>query len=120
MKVTSIKIPELRQKAYPILTSNRNIMRLHKYQLEITEKEAELSESEDFKDQIKLNLFAIESTLAFIRAILNLDDEEYDKLVDVDATRTQEISQKISSYLMGITDEDIKAMEEGQQEDPKK
>lgn len=119
MKVTSIKIPEIGKKAYPVLTSNRNVIRLHKYQLEITEKEAEIEGSEDFKEQIKLNLFAIEATLRFIRAILDLDDEDYEKLVDLDTNRTQEISQKISSYLMGMTDEDVKAMEEGQAEDPK-
>ena len=119
MKVTSIKIPEIGKKAYPVLTSNRNVIRLHKYQLEITEKEAEIEGSEDFKEQIKLNLFAIEATLRFIRAILDLDDEDYEKLVDLDTNRTQEISQKISSYLMGMTDEDIKKIEESRDEDPK-
>ncbi|WP_249629085.1 phage tail assembly chaperone [Streptococcus uberis] len=119
MKVTTIKIPELSKKAYPVLTSNRNIMRMNKYQLAIVNKEAEIEGSEDFSDSIELNLFAVESTLSFIRSILDLDDETYELLLDVDANRTQEIAQKLTSYLMGMTDEDIKKMEESRDEDPK-
>ena len=45
--------------------------------------------------------------LGFIRAILNLDDEAYDKLLDLDNQRTQEIAEKLVGYMYGLTDEQL-------------
>ena len=45
--------------------------------------------------------------LGFIRAVLNLDDEAYDKLLDLDNERTQEIAEKLVGYMYGLTDEQL-------------
>ena len=45
--------------------------------------------------------------LSFIRAILNLDDEAYDKLLDLDNERTQQIAEKLVGYMYGLTDEQL-------------
>lgn len=50
---------------------------------------------------------SIITMLSFIRAILNLDDEAYDKLLDLDNVRTQEISEKLVGYMYGLTDEQL-------------
>ena len=45
--------------------------------------------------------------LSFIRAVLKLDDEAYDKLLDLDNERTQEIAEKLVGYMYGLTDEQL-------------
>lgn len=36
-----------------------------------------------------------------------MDDEAYDKLLDLDNERTQEIAEKLVGYMYGLTDEQL-------------
>ena len=117
MEVKTIKIPELSKKAYQVLTSNRNVMRMHKYQLAVLKISDEINE-EDTLAQAEASYSVLKEMLDFIRSILSLDDEAYDKLLDLDYTRTQEISEKLVGYMYGLTDEQLE--ETVVTEDPKK
>lgn len=116
MEVKTIKIPELSKKTYSVLTSNRNVMRMHEYQLAVLKLGDDVNE-EDTLAQTKASYEVLREMLSFIRAILNLDEEAYDKLLDLDYTRTQEISEKIVGYMYGLTDEQLE--EATVTEDPK-
>lgn len=115
MEVKTIKIPEIAKKPFQVLTTNRNIMRMQQYQLAVL-KVGEGVDEEDVAGQTQASLAVLEEMLSFIRVILNLDDEAYEKLLDMPNDRTQEVVNKLVGYLYGLSDED---MAEADVENPK-
>lgn len=115
MEVKTIKIPEIAKKPFQLLTTNRNIMRMQQYQLAVLQVGEGVNE-EDVAGQTQASLAVLEEMLSFIRVSLNLDDEAYEKLLDMPNDRTQEVVNKLVGYLYGLSDED---MAETDAEDPK-
>lgn len=108
MEIRTIQIPELSKKAFKVATSNRNVLRMHEYQLEVLKISDNVSEA-DTQEQAQASYTILKEMLSFIRAVLNLDDEAYDKLLDLDNERTQEIAEKLVGYMYGLTDEQLEA-----------
>nr|DAW46504.1 MAG TPA: tail assembly chaperone protein [Caudoviricetes sp.] len=106
MEVKTIKISELSKKAFEVHTSIRNMKRMFAYQLEVAKVSDGLDE-DDVVGQISASLKGLDETLAFIRAILNLDDDTYEKLLDLNSERVQKISEQITGHLLGLTDEQL-------------
>lgn len=107
MEVKTIKIPEISKKPFTVATSNRNVLRMHEYQLAVL-KISDTIEGSDTQEQAQASFTILKELLGFIRSVLNLDDEEYDKLLDLDNQRTQEIAEKLVGYMYGLTDEQLK------------
>lgn len=106
MEVKTIKIPELSKKAFAVHTSIRNMKRMFAYQLEVAKVSDNLDE-DDVVSQISASLKGLDETLTFIRAVLDLDDDAYEKLLDLDSERVQKISEQITGYMLGLTDEQL-------------
>ncbi|MDA5537972.1 phage tail tube assembly chaperone [Streptococcus thermophilus] len=106
MEIRTIKIPEISKKAFEVDTTNRNVLRMHEYQLAVL-KISDSIEGSDTQEQAQASFTILKELLSFIRAILNLDDEAYDKLLDLDNQRTQEIAEKLVGYMYGLTDEQL-------------
>lgn len=106
MEIKTIKIPEISKKAFEVATSNRNVLRMHEYQLAVL-KIIDTVEEGDTQEQAQASFTILKEMLSFIRAVLKLDDEAYDKLLDLDNERTQEIAEKLVSYMYGLTDEPL-------------
>ena len=106
MEVKTIKIPELQKKAFEVHTSIRNMKRMFAYQLAVAKVSDGLDE-DDVVSQISASLKGLDETLAFIRAVLNLDDDAYEKLLDLDSERVQKISEQITGYMLGLNDEQL-------------
>ncbi|MDU2326132.1 MAG: phage tail tube assembly chaperone [Streptococcus salivarius] len=106
MEIRIIQIPEISKKAFEVATSNRNVLRMHEYQLAVL-KISDTVEESDAQEQAQASFTALKEMLGFIRAVLNLDDEAYDKLLDLDNVRTQEIAEKLVGYMYGLTDEQL-------------
>lgn len=106
MEIRTIKIPEISKKAFEVSTTNRNVLRMHEYQLAVL-KISDTIEKSDTQEQAQASFTILKEMLSFIRAILNLDDEAYDKLLDLDNQRTKEISEKLIGYMYGLTDEQL-------------
>ena len=115
MEIKTIKIPEISKKAFEVATSNRNVLRMHEYQLAVL-KISDTVEEGDTQEQASFTI--LKEMLSFIRAVLKLDDEAYDKLLDLDNVRTQEISEKLVGYMYGLTDEQLEEASTGEV-DPK-
>ena len=64
-------------------------------------------EEGDTQEQAQASFTILKEMLSFIRAVLKLDDEAYDKLLDLDNERTQEIAEKLVGYMYGLTDEQL-------------
>lgn len=116
MEVKTIKIPELSKKAFEVHTSIRNMKRMFTYQLAVAKVSDELDDN-DVVGQISASLKGLDETLAFVRAILDLDDDAYEKLLDLDSERVQKISEQITGYMLGLSDEQLE--ESKGAEDPK-
>ena len=114
MEIKTITIPEIQKKAFKAHTSIRNMKRMFAYQLAVAKVSDELDE-DDVVGQISASLKGLDETLVFIRAILNLDDDAYEKLLDLDSGRVQKISEQITGHLLGLTDEQLEGAK-----DPKK
>ena len=106
MEIRTIQIPEISKKAFKVTTSNRNVLRMHEYQLAVLEISDTVEES-DTQEQAQASFTILKEMLGFIRAVLKLDDEAYDKLLDLDNERTQEIAEKLVGYMYGLTDEQL-------------
>ena len=106
MEVKTIVIPELQKKAFEVHTSIRNMKRMFAYQLAVAKVSDDLDE-DDVVGQIEANFKGLDETLAFIRAVLNLDDDAYEKLLDLDSERVQKISEQITGYMLGLNDEQL-------------
>lgn len=106
MEIRTIQIPEISKKAFKVTTSNRNVLRMHEYQLSVL-KISDTVEEGDTQEQAQASFTILKEMLGFIRAVLNLDDEAYDKLLDLDNVRTQEIAEKLVGYMYGLTDEQL-------------
>ena len=106
MEIKTIKIPEISKKSFEVFTSNRNVLRMHEYQLAVLKISDNLAEA-DTKEQAEGSYSILKEMLGFIRAILNLDEDAYDKLFDLDNERTQEIAEKLVGYMYGLTDEQL-------------
>ena len=107
MDIKTFVISELQKKAFEVHTSVRNIKRMFAYQLAVAKVSDELDE-DDVVGQISASLKGLDETLAFIRAVLNLDDDAYEKMLDLDSERVQKISEQITGHLLGLTDEQLK------------
>ncbi|AZF91999.1 tail assembly protein [Streptococcus phage CHPC1148] len=116
MEIRTIKIPEISKKSFQVVTTNRNVLRMHEYQLAVL-KIIETTEGSDTKEQTEGSFTILKEMLSFIRAILNLDDDAYEKLLDLDNERTHEIAEKLVGYMYGLTDEQLK--EPSGEADPK-
>ncbi|AZF90767.1 tail protein [Streptococcus phage CHPC919] len=106
MEIRTIKIPEISKKAFQVATSNRNVLRMHEYQLAVL-KISDTIEDGDTQEQAQGSYSILKEMLGFIRAVLNLNDEDYDKLLDLENKRTQEIAEKLVGYMYGLTDEQL-------------
>ena len=106
MEIRTIQIPEVSKKAFEVATSNRNVLRMHEYQLAVL-KISDTVEESDTQEQAQASFTILKEMLGFIRAVLKLDDEAYDKLLDLDKERTQEIAEKWVGYMYGLTDEQL-------------
>ena len=106
MEIRTIQIPEISKKSFKVKTSNRNVLRMHEYQLAGL-KISDTVEDGDTQEQAQASFTILKEMLGFIRAILDLDDEAYDKLLDLDNERTQEIAEKLVGYMYGLTDEQL-------------
>ena len=106
MEIRTIKIPEISKKAFEVFTSNRNVLRMHEYQLAVL-KISDKFEDGDTQEQAQGSYSILKEMLGFIRAVLNLNDEDYDKLLDLENKRTQEIAEKLVGYMYGLTDEQL-------------
>lgn len=106
MEIKTIVIPELQKKAFEVHTSIRNMKRMFAYQLAVAKVSDELDE-DDVVGQISASLKGLDETLAFIRAVLNLDDDAYEKMLDLDSERVQKISEQITGYMLGLSDEQL-------------
>ena len=106
MEVKTIVIPELRKKAFEVHTSIRNMKRMFAYQLDVAKVSDGLDE-DDVVSQISASLKGLDETLAFVRAVLDLDDDTYEKLLDLDSERVQKISETITGYMLGLSDEQL-------------
>lgn len=106
MEIRTIQIPEISKKAFKVTTSNRNVLRMHEYQLAVL-KISDTVESGDTQEQAQGSYSILKEMLGFIRAVLNLNDEDYDKLLDLENQRTQEIAEKLVGYMYGLTDEQL-------------
>ena len=107
MEIKTIVIPELQKKAFEVHTSIRNMKRMFAYQLAVAKVSDGLAE-DDVVGQISASLKGLDETLAFIRAVLNLDDDAYEKMLDLDSERVQNISEQITGHLLGLSDEQLK------------
>ena len=106
MEIRTIKIPEISKKSFEVFTSNRNVLRMHEYQLAVL-KISDTIEDGDTQEQAQGSYSILKEMLGFIRAVLNLNDDAYDKLLDLDNERTQEIAEKLVGYMYGLTDEQL-------------
>ena len=106
MEIRTIKIPEISKKPFTVTTSNRNVLRMHEYQLAVL-KISDTIEDGDTQEQAQGSYSILKEMLGFIRAVLNLNDEDYDKLLDLENQRTQEIAEKLVGYMYGLTDEQL-------------
>ena len=106
MEIKTIVIPELQKKAFEVHTSIRNMKRMFTYQLAVAKVSDDLDE-DDVVGQISASLKGLDETLAFIRAVLKLDDDAYEKLLDLDSERVQKISEQITGYMLGLSDEQL-------------
>ena len=79
---------------------------MHEYQLAVL-KISDTVEESDTQEQAQASFTILKEMLGFIRAVLKLDDEAYDKLLDLDNERTQEIAEKLVGYMYGLTDEQL-------------
>lgn len=113
-EIKTVTIPELAKKPFVIATTNRNMRRMQQYQLNIA-KLSETSE-EDQKAQIAAGIAIIDETVAFMRAVLNLDDTQAEKLEDMDLEETQKITNRITGIMMGLSDETIEELESAPKE----
>ncbi len=111
MEVKTIVIPELRKKAFEVHTSIRNMKRMFNYQLAVAIVSDELADN-DVVGQLSASLKGLDETLAFVRAILDLDDDAYEKLLDLDSERVQKISEQITGYMLGLSDEQLEGAED--------
>lgn len=118
MEIKNIKIKELGKKSFTALTSNRNVRRTNEFQLE-TARILEDYEEAEMNDRLKLEIELITTTLAFLRAVLNLSDDQMEILEDLDTERTQEIASYVSGRLMGLSDEQLEEIKEENAENPK-
>ncbi|SNU08716.1 Phage tail assembly chaperone protein, TAC [Streptococcus equinus] len=118
MEIKTITIPELSKKAFKVLTSNRNMKRVAEYQLSVL-KISESIEEKGALEQAEAQIKTVDAMLSFIRAILDLDDENYDKLMDLDYNKTQKISEKLVGYMYGLSDEDLEETASAGASDPK-
>ena len=106
MEIKAITIPELSKKPFEVRTSIRNMKRMFDYQLAVAKVSDELDDN-DVVGQISASLKGLDETLAFVRAVLDLDDDAYEKLLDLDSERVQKISEKITGYMLGLSDEQL-------------
>lgn len=106
MEIRTIQIPEISKKAFKVTTSNRNVLRMHEYQLAVL-KISDTVEEGDTQEQAQASFTILKEMLSFIRTILDLDDEAYDNLLDLDNERTQQIAEKLVGYMYGLTDEQL-------------
>lgn len=117
MEIKNIKIPELGKKAFVVLTSNKNMRKMNLFQLEMA-KIADV-DTDDMVASLEANVKGIELTLDYLREILDLTDEQVDTLDDLEMQRTQEIANYLSARLMGLSDKQIKEIEENGEASPK-
>ena len=118
MEIKNIEIKELGKKTFTVLTSNRNVRRMNEFQLEIA-KISDIEENAPMTEQFKANIAVITATLAFLRAVLNLSDEQMEILEDLGTERTQEIANYVSGRLMGLSDEQLEEIKKENAENPK-
>ena len=74
MEIRTIQIPEISKKAFEVATSNRNVLRMHEYQLAVL-KISDTVEEGDTQEQAQASFTILKEMLSFIRAVLKLDDE---------------------------------------------
>lgn len=119
-------LPEIREEAFEVKTSIKNIKKSHDFQLKLAKlSEEAISSDLTFEELTKANVLADSNTIdlaeKFISDILGLNKKEVEKLEDFERFEFNNIQSKIILAMQGYSDDDIdKMFEEEAEEDPKK
>lgn len=112
----------LRTESFELVTSIKNIKKMHAYQLEQTKTLEDLKENNEIADQFvsEYEIKYLERAEAFIKEILLLSDKEVEKLESLDRTEFMMVQSKIILSLQGYDSETIeKIFSENKQESKK-
>ena len=113
-----IYIQEL-NKRFQVKASNKNIRKTYELQLMLAQSE-DIADDEPV-ESIKATLKLTNEVFAYVVDILKLNDNQAEKLDELESTQVIEISNHIAMRLMGLSEEDIKkANEDEAQEEEKK
>lgn len=104
-----LSLPEIRVEPFNIITSIKNIKKMHAYQLEQTKTLEELKENSNPIEQFvsDYEIKYLEQSEKFIREILILNEEEVDKLESLERDKFMLIQSKIILTLQGYSSEAI-------------
>lgn len=117
-----LSLPELRTEPFDIVTSIKNIKKMHAHQLEQTKTVNDLKESENPAHQFvsEHEIEYIEQSEKFIREILSLNEEEVDILEALERDNFMLIHSKIILSLQGYSSEAIEKIFSESDQDSKK
>lgn len=109
---------EFSTKSFEVKASNKNMRKAYKMQL-VMAKAADIEGKEPVL-QIQQALDVTNELTDFISSILKLNDDQIEKLDDLETDKTIKIANHIIMRLMGLTDQQIKESEEEQEKEGKK
>ena len=119
-------LPEIREEAFKIRTSVKNIKKMHAYQLDLVKSGEALEQAQDgsvqeFTKAITLDdANTIDKAEKFIVDILGLSKKEVEKLEDFERADFMNLQSKIVLTLQGYGDVDINNMFSEENEDAEK
>lgn len=109
-------IPEIREAAFEVKTSIKNIKKMHNYQLELANSQEKLQSSQDGTLQELTKAIAlddintIENAERFIGEILELTTDETEKLQELDRKAFMDLQSKLVLLLQGYGETEINEM----------
>ena len=109
-----LSLPEIREEAFEVKTSIKNIKKMHAYQLELAKGQEELAAAQDGSLEELTKAIAIDDMTVinnaekFITEILGLTTKEIDKLEDFGRGEFMKLQSKLVLSLQGYSDEQIK------------
>lgn len=109
---------EFSSKSFEVKASNKNMRKAYKMQL-VMAKAGDIEGKEPVL-QIQQALDVTDQLIDFISSVLKLDDDQLEKLDDLESEKTIKIANHIILRLMGLTDQQIKESEEEQKKEEKK
>ncbi len=111
-----LSLPEIREEAFEVKTSIKNIKKMHAYQLELAKGQEELAAAQDGSLEELTKAIAIDDMTVinnaekFITEILGLTTKEIDKLEDFGRGEFMKLQSKLVLSLQGYSDEQINEM----------